>query len=73
LLDARLHGHDNVMYMRIWLQKALAYLRQVSGDDAYERYLIHHCQHHADQTALDRRAFYLAEQQRKWNGIKRCC
>jgi uncharacterized short protein YbdD (DUF466 family) len=59
--------------MRHLLQRCFAYLRQVSGDDAYERYLEHHRQHHADQMTLDRRAFYLAEQQRKWNGVKRCC
>jgi uncharacterized short protein YbdD (DUF466 family) len=55
------------------LRKCLAYLRQVSGDDAYERYLAHHHQHHADQAILNRRAFYIAEQQRKWTGMKRCC
>ena len=53
----------------IWL----TYLRRISGDDAYECYLEHHAQHHAHETLLDRRAFYLAEQQRKWHGIKRCC
>lgn len=56
-----------------WLRVLLTYLRQISGDDAYERYVVHHRQHHADQALLDRRAFYLVEQQRKWNGIKRCC
>ncbi|MES1196355.1 MAG: YbdD/YjiX family protein [Steroidobacter sp.] len=48
-------------------------LRRISGDDAYERYVQHHHQYHRDQPLLDRRAFYLAEQQRKWSGIKRCC
>lgn len=56
-----------------WLQHCLAQLRQLTGDDAYERYLAHHQQYHAGQALLDRRAFYLAEQQRKWNGVKRCC
>ena len=46
---------------------------QLTGDDAYERYLAHHQQHHAGQVVLGRRAFYLAEQQRKWSGVKRCC
>ncbi|MGE0116150.1 MAG: YbdD/YjiX family protein [Steroidobacteraceae bacterium] len=59
--------------MRNWLQRCFDYLRQVSGDDAYERYLAHHRRHHADQAVLDRRAFYLAEQRRKWSGVKRCC
>ncbi len=56
-----------------WLKQGLANLRQITGDDAYERYLAHQRQHHPDQLALNRRAFYLAEQQRKWNGVKRCC
>lgn len=59
--------------MSNWLKKCLAFLRQVSGDDAYERYVKHHRAHHADQALLDRRAFFIAEQQRKWTGIKRCC
>lgn len=59
--------------MRNWLHQLFGYLRQLSGDDAYERYLAHHHQHHADQAILDRREFYLAEQQRKWSGVQRCC
>jgi uncharacterized short protein YbdD (DUF466 family) len=49
------------------------FVRQLAADDAYERYLAHHQQAHCDVPALDRRAFYLREQQRKWNGVKRCC
>lgn len=56
-----------------WLQRWRDQLLQLTGDDAYDRYLQHHHQRHADQPVLDRRAFYLAEQQRKWNGINRCC
>ena len=48
-------------------------IRRISGDDAYERYVQHHQQCHRQQPLLGQRAFYLAEQQRKWNGIKRCC
>jgi uncharacterized short protein YbdD (DUF466 family) len=49
-------------------------LRTVTGDDAYERYLAHWREHHAGEGApLDRKAFFRAEQERKWNGIKRCC
>ncbi|MGC3982576.1 MAG: YbdD/YjiX family protein [Steroidobacteraceae bacterium] len=59
--------------MTNWLQRCLAHLRHLSGDDAYERYVKHHRRHHADQVQLDRKAFYLAEQQHKWNGVKRCC
>lgn len=49
------------------------FLRELATDDAYERYLAHHRQQHAHEPALDRRAFYVHEQQRKWNGVKRCC
>ncbi|MGR8933415.1 MAG: YbdD/YjiX family protein [Gammaproteobacteria bacterium] len=46
-----------------------------NGDAAYERYLAHwqtHT-HAADERPLDRKAFFAAETQRKWNGVKRCC
>ena len=52
-------------------------LRRATGDDAYERYLAQRasngaCCEHAG-APLDRRAFYLAEQRRKWGGVTRCC
>jgi len=49
------------------------WLRAVSGDDAYERYLAHHASAHGNAAPLSRRAFYEAELQRKWSGINRCC
>ena len=52
-------------------------LRQLSGDDAYERYLRHHAEFHAStvdaQPALSRQAFFKLWQDEKWKGIKRCC
>ncbi|MFZ5594397.1 MAG: CstA-like transporter-associated (seleno)protein [Pseudomonadota bacterium] len=50
-------------------------LRRVSGDDAYERYLAHWRKHHAAEGGqpLDRKAFIKVEQDRKWNGVRRCC
>jgi uncharacterized short protein YbdD (DUF466 family) len=61
---------DNIaIKLKTWAQS----LRRITGDDAYERYLQHHQQHHFGEAALDRRAFYLMEQQRKWSGVKRCC
>lgn len=48
-------------------------LRRATGDDAYERYLAHHHQHHAAEPPLDRRAFFRSEQKRKWEGVRRCC
>ncbi len=56
-----------------WARAARDFVRAVSGDDAYERYLEHHRTHHGEAPALSRRAFYEEELQRKWSGINRCC
>ena len=48
-------------------------IRQLSGDDAYERYLAHHTACHADAPRLSRKDFFLRQEQQKWGGIKRCC
>jgi uncharacterized short protein YbdD (DUF466 family) len=48
-------------------------VRELATDDAYERYLAHHAAAHGRGAPLDRRAFYLREQQRKWGGVNRCC
>ncbi|MGI9213536.1 MAG: YbdD/YjiX family protein [Methylococcaceae bacterium] len=53
-----------------------SWLRQLSGDDAYERYLSHRQVHHSHDPnpPLSRPAFFRSEQDRHWNnGIKRCC
>lgn len=55
------------------VSSAIRYIRRVSGDDAYDLYLQHHHLNHPDQLPMSRRSFYLAEQQRKWSGVKRCC
>jgi len=56
-------------------KNAWAFVRMMSNDDAYERYLQHWQQFHADQNTapLTRREFFVREQERKWNGIRRCC
>ena len=61
--------------MRRALRKVWALLREVTGDDAYERYLAHWRAAHADGTMLplDRSSFYREEQRRKWDGVRRCC
>lgn len=48
-------------------------LRTLADDDAYERYCRHHAMHHPDAPVLDRRAFYVEQQRRKWSGVQRCC
>jgi uncharacterized short protein YbdD (DUF466 family) len=57
------------------LKKILRFIRQISGDDAYECYLIHWHKHHAEQGGepQSRAAFFKAELERKWHGVKRCC
>jgi uncharacterized short protein YbdD (DUF466 family) len=60
--------------MNRWLRKLVGIVRHVSGDDAYERYLLHRQTHPADEAGLmDRKTFFRTEQERKWNGIRRCC
>ena len=56
-----------------WARALWRFLRALSGDDAYERYLIHHVAHHAGRPVPTRGEFYAQELQRKWSGINRCC
>lgn len=75
----------NATFMRILQQPSLvqrircrcsslwSLIRELATDDAYERYIAHHQQMHADAAILSRRDFYVQEQQRKWSGIQRCC
>jgi uncharacterized short protein YbdD (DUF466 family) len=57
------------------LSKLWQGIRELSGDDAYERYLQHYAEHHAEDGAapLTREAFFKQWQDSKWKGIKRCC
>jgi uncharacterized short protein YbdD (DUF466 family) len=56
-------------------------IRRLSGDDAYEQYLKHFAENHAEQVVLaeatiqplSREAFFKEWQDKKWKGIKRCC
>ena len=52
-------------------------IRQLSGDDAYERYLVHYSEFHSGkddaEPPLSREAFFKEWQTSKWKGIKRCC
>jgi uncharacterized short protein YbdD (DUF466 family) len=56
-----------------WAGVAWRYLRAVSGDDAYERYLEHHAYHHRGEPVMARKAFFTDQQRRKWAGVTRCC
>ncbi len=59
------------------LRRLWALLRELVGDDAYERYLAHHARAHAagpaQKAPLDRKSFYLERQRQKWSGVQRCC
>ena len=55
-------------WVRIW-----SAVRELSGDDAYERYCAHQDMHHATQRILTRKEFFDQQQEKKWTGIKRCC
>ncbi|MCW5626611.1 MAG: YbdD/YjiX family protein [Burkholderiales bacterium] len=59
--------------MRDDLRKLWEFMRTVSGDDAYERYLDRHARTHPDVPPLSPREFFADEQDRKWSGITRCC
>jgi uncharacterized short protein YbdD (DUF466 family) len=48
-------------------------LRQVSGDDAYERYIAHMTQQHPGQPPMGRTDYYKFCQEQKWNRVTRCC
>lgn len=54
-------------------------IRQLSGDDAYERYLQHYAEHHQNgldgevEPPLSKEAFFKEWQDKKWTGVKRCC
>lgn len=48
-------------------------IRELSGDNGYERYLAHHASAHPDTRPLSRRAWFAHQQRQKWAGVKRCC
>ena len=54
-------------------RRGWAWLRQLSGDDAYERYRAHQLKRHPGCRLMERRAFFEEEQRRKWSGVSRCC
>ena len=56
-----------------WLTAAWRYLREVSGDDAYERYLAHHAAAHAGEVPMTRKEHFAERQRQKWTGVTRCC
>lgn len=49
------------------------YLRQVSGDDAYERYIAHQKRAHPGVVPLTHQQFFKLRQNEKWSNVSRCC
>jgi uncharacterized short protein YbdD (DUF466 family) len=49
------------------------FVRQVSGDDAYERYVRHMAQEHPGQAPTTRARYFAAMQEQKWSRVSRCC
>ena len=60
---------------RLDIKKIWQFIRRLSGDDAYERYLIHCSLHHphATELPLSKAEFFKYCQDKKWQGINRCC
>jgi uncharacterized short protein YbdD (DUF466 family) len=56
-----------------WLWAVWRFLREASGDDAYERYLQHTSLVHPDRQAMSRSEYFRFCQDQKWNRISRCC
>jgi uncharacterized short protein YbdD (DUF466 family) len=61
------------MNLRDQLRSIWHYLRQVTGDDAYERYVAHQQLAHAGEPALTPQQFFKKRQDEKWSKVSRCC
>ena len=55
------------------LKQIWQYLRQVSGDDAYERYVAHHRQAHPGEAPMTQEQYFRKRQNEKWSKVSRCC
>ena len=56
-----------------WLCKGWYFIRQVTGDDAYERYREHMLQAHPGQPVMTVSEYYRLRTEQKWNRVTRCC
>jgi len=55
------------------LRSAWCFVREVSGDDAYERYREHILEAHPGQPAMTRSEYYRMRTEQKWDRVTRCC
>ncbi|MFZ0036961.1 MAG: YbdD/YjiX family protein [Candidatus Acidiferrales bacterium] len=68
-MNARRNARTNPLKKLWW------WLRQISGDAAYENYLAHRCvsPQERDTAAMTRDEFYADSLRRKYSTINRCC
>ena len=50
-----------------------AFIAEIDGVYAYERFCMHYQESHPEIPCPSRREFFKLEQERKWKGINRCC
>jgi uncharacterized short protein YbdD (DUF466 family) len=55
------------------IARAWRFTRELSGDDAYERYLEHVARFHPGQPPMTRGEHYRFLQDEKWSRLSRCC
>jgi len=70
-LGGALWASFNCAARLLWI--AWRFLRQVSGDDAYERYREHMAHAHPGQLTMSRSQYFRFCQEQKWNRVTRCC
>jgi uncharacterized short protein YbdD (DUF466 family) len=56
------------MFAKFW-----CFIKELIGDNAYEKYLEHQQKSHPEAKPLSRKEFFKIETERKWSGIRRCC
>lgn len=60
-----------LLWFRLW--SLWRFVRQVSGDDAYERYLAHMRETHPGLPIMQPKDFHQAQLEQKWSRVSRCC
>jgi uncharacterized short protein YbdD (DUF466 family) len=49
------------------------FMREVTGDDAYERYLVHQQQSHPHEPPMSAEQYFKFRLDQKWSRVSRCC
>lgn len=61
----------NFVWRLLW--HVWRFVREVSGDDAYERYLQHLARFHPGLPPMSRSDHFKFRQEQKWDRLSRCC